>query len=462
MAQPIVMPKLGQTVEEASIVKWHKQVGDAVKKGDVLFEIETDKAVLEAESFFDGTLIKVLVPIDKMVPVSSVVAYIGEKGEAVPDAPPAAVAAPAAPPAEPVKEAPKPDAAKAPPEPPAAPPPPRQVSAAQVVVPSLPHVSSPSPQPSEKRLFISPRAKAVAKAKCISVANVTGTGPNGRIVVKDIEAYLDARNYDALRITPAAKRLAAKEDIDILTVRPSGTGGRISIHDVERSMAARPRKMSKMRQTIARRLTESFMTTPHFYVTTSVDMTDLLTYRQELKAQGQAYKVTDFILSSVVMSLEELPIVNSITDGATVTWYESVHLGLAVGLDDGLVVPPIRNAQELSLAELSAAAADLGKRAREGKLMPDEMTGSTFTVSNMGMLNVENFCAIINPGEGGILAVASTIPTPVVRDGQVVVRQMMKMTLSVDHRIIDGTVGAQFINAVKDKLEDVKLWKHLT
>jgi pyruvate dehydrogenase E2 component (dihydrolipoamide acetyltransferase) len=220
--------------------------------------------------------------------------------------------------------------------------------------------------------------------------------------------------------------------------------------------------MSKMRQIIAQRLTQSFRDTPHFYTTVSVDMTGLVAHRNELKAAGAPYTITDFISQSVVLSLLEFPTVNSSTDGKTTRWHSHVNLGLAVSIPGGLVVPVIHNAETLTLLEISAASKRLGDKARAGKLTPDEMTGGTFTISNMGMLNIENFSAIINPGEGAILAVASTLPEPVVRDDKVVIRQIMKITLSADHRLIDGAEGAQFINAVKAKLEDMQLWKHLT
>ena len=474
MAQTVIMPKFGQTVEESTIVKWHKAEGDVVKKGEVLFEIETDKAVLEAESFFDGTLLKVWVKEGVSVPVSSVVAYIGEPGEKVPDAPPAAAVQESgvrsqesgvrsqesgagkqesgvrSQASDKPSEAPKPASILQPP--PSAPRP----SHARRSLPEGGTLDTPS------RLAISPRAKALAKARAVNPANITGSGPNSRIVVRDVEAYLAANNYDALRISPAAKRLAVRERIDILTVKATGLAGRIMVEDVKRSIAERPRPLSTMRKIIAQRLTESFRDIPHFYVTTRADMTDLMAYRQELKKKGSDYKVTDFILEAVVMSLKEFPGVNSTTDGQTIRWRGSVDLGMAVGLDDGLVVPAIRHAEDLSLSELHDVVQDLAKRARDGKLMPDEMKGSSFTVSNMGMFDVDCFNAIINPGEAGILAVASTKATPVVREGKVVVRQMMAMTLSVDHRIVDGTTGAQFVNAVRAKLEDVELWKRLT
>ena len=275
-----------------------------------------------------------------------------------------------------------------------------------------------------------------------------------------MRAYLDAQGYDKLRITPAAKELAKKEEIDILTLRRGGE--RITVEDVERAIAEKPKPMSKIRQIIGQRLTQSIVTQPHFFVTVSVDMTDLVGLRARLKEAGAPYTVTDFISLAVVLALKEFPDVNSTTDGKTIRWHSRVHLGVAVSLEQGLVVPVIRDAGEMTLAEISAASKAMAEKARTGKLAPGEMSGSTFTISNMGMLDVENFTAIINTGEAAILAVSSTLPQPVVRDGQVVVRQIMKMTLSSDHRIVDGALAARFINAIKQKLEDLELWKRLT
>lgn len=453
MPQTVIMPKLGQTVEEAAIVIWHKKEGDVVAKGDILFEIETDKAVLEVESFFEGTLLKVLVPVNVTVPVLSVVAYIGEPGEAVPDAPPPPPAAAPVPPPAP----PEPAAAGAAPAPAIAP-----AAAAPAATPVVPAPLLPAPAaPAAKRLFISPRAKALAKARAINPAQITGHGPNGRIVEKDVTAYLDAKGYADLRITPAAKRLAIEEGIDILTLSATGDGGRITVADIEREIRKRPQKMSRMRQVIASRLAQSFGTIPHFYVTVRADMTDLLGYRQALKAAGKAFSVNDFILEAVSLSLQEFPTVNSATDGRDVWWRGGVDLGMAVSVDSGLLVPVIRHADQLTLSELRAQARSLGLKARQGKLTPDEMTGSSFTISNMGMLDVDQFNAIINPGESAILAVASTREEPAVRGGQIVVRSLMAMTLSADHRLVDGATGAAFINAIKAKLEDLELWKSL-
>jgi pyruvate dehydrogenase E2 component (dihydrolipoamide acetyltransferase) len=453
MAQIVLMPKLGQTVEESTIVKWHKATGDTVKKGDVLFEIETDKAVLECESFYDGTLLKILVAEEETVPVQSVVAYIGEPGEEVPDAAPAPVAKPevkkaVATPAPVKAELVKATSAKA-----------STPVAASAPVAQAPVAVATSSAPT--KLFISPRAKALVKNKVVNAANIAGSGPNGRIVEKDVLAYLEQTGYNDLRIAPAAKRLASSSNVDILEVKGTGDGGRIMVRDVETTIAEQPIIMSKMRQIIASRLAQSFGQIPHFYVTTSIDMTDLLAYRKELKAKDINLSVTTFILEAVVMTLEEFPIVNSSTDGVAVKWHSDVDLGIAVSLEKGLVVPVVKGAQTLTMEELQNQMKALSEKARTGRLMPDEMSGSTFTVSNMGMFDVESFSAIINPGEGGILAVSSTLQQAVVVDGAIAVRSMMKVTLSADHRTVDGTKGAEFVKALKSKLEDIDLWKSL-
>ncbi len=447
MAQAVVMPKFGQTTEESTIVKWHKKEGDVVKKGDIMFEIETDKAVLEVESFFDGVLLKRIIGEGETVPVSATVAFIGEKGEAVPDVvkPVPAAKKEAAKPDQPVrKETGELRAAAL-----AEPAPGRTViEKAEPVVPG--------------RFFISPRAKALAKKSVIDPLRITGTGENGRVVERDVRAYLEKNGYFDLKISPSAKKLAALEGVDILTAKARSVSGRIMVQDIKTAIAERPKTLSKMRQVIAKRLTESFTTTPHFYISVSVDMTDLLAYRQELKDSGNVYSVTDFIFEAVIMALGEFPLLNSVSDGKTVRWHSSVDLGMAVALEEGLVVPVVRDAGEMSLLELHDAVKTLAEKARSSKLLPDEMSGSTFTVSNMGMMDVDNFSAIINPGESGILAVASTMAKAVVVNGKVAVRSIMKMTLSTDHRIVDGATGAAFVNAVKSKLEDIELWKSLT
>ena len=446
MAHSVTVPQFGQTVEEATVVRWNKKVGDAVVKGDVLFEIETDKAVLEVESFFEGTLLKILVGEGETVPVQTIACFIGKAGEAIPDVPkPAPKPVPKA--SAPAKAAvPAPAAMQAAPQP-------MQPAAATAVA------LAPAEAP---RFKISPRAAKLSRTSVINATRITGTGPGGRIVERDVLAHLDERGYGQLRITPTAKTMASREGLDVLDLIGSGDSAKIIAADVRRAIAEKPQPMSKMRRIIAERLTSSYQSSPHFFTTVAVDLTDLLAFRAERKAEGQQYTVTDFLMKAVVLALEEFPAVNSTTDGSTCTWHSRVHLGLAVALKEGLVVPVLRCAGELSLDELHDEAASLATAARESKLTPDRMSGSTFTISNMGMLNVENFTAIINPGESAILAVSSGVEQPVVRKGEIVIRTVMKMTLSADHRIIDGVTAARFSNAIKDKLEDIALWKSLT
>jgi pyruvate dehydrogenase E2 component (dihydrolipoamide acetyltransferase) len=463
MANPITMPKFGQMTEESAIVEWRKKEGDKVAKGDILFTVETDKSVMDVEAFADGTLLKIVVPAGVNVPVQTTVGFIGNPGEPIP-----AVSAPA----------------PAAPSPKASEPPPgfglRQPSAALGIAPAeskapedsdesragwrTPRREAPAaPVPQTPARFrISPRARALAVRCAIDPSRIKGSGPQGRIVEKDVQAYLEKHGYEKLRISPAAKDLARKEKVDLLSVQGSGDDGRITVADVQRALAEKPKLMNKMRQTIAHRLTQSFTTQPHFYVTVSVDMTGLIAYRNQLKAAGAPFTITDFIAQAVVQCLQEFPTVNSSTDGRSTRWHSHVNLGLAVSVEGGLVVPVIPRAEELTLLEICNLSKQLADKARAGKLTPDEMTGGTFTITNMGMLNVDSFHAIINTGEGAILAVASTVKQPVVRDDQVVVRSIMQMTLSVDHRLVDGALGAQFVNAVKAKLEDIELWKRLT
>ena len=456
MATPIIMPKFGQMTEEGSIVEWFKREGDTVAKGDVLFTIETDKSTMDVECFEAGTLLKILVQPGVNVPVQSVVGFLGQPGEVIPD-----VAAPTVVP-PPVPAAPAPFVAIQASQPAAAPAGVPASPAADTNAKPAPVSPPPAPAATQSFLKISPRAAALARDCVIDPSRITGSGPGGRIVEKDVQTYLAGRGYDRLRISPTAKTLAAKEKIDILTVESSGDSDRIMVEDIRRALAERPKPMSRMRQVIAQRLAQSFREIPHFYVTVVVDMTDLIAYRGQLKAAGATYTVTDFIAEAVVLTLQEFPDVNSSTDGKAVSWRSHVNLGIAVSLEQGLVVPVIQRADQLSLRALAQRSRELAEKARAGKATPDELSGSTFTISNMGMLDVENFSAIINPGESAILAVSSTLPTPVVRDGKVVVRQVMKLTLSCDHRVVDGALGARFVNAIKQKLEDLGLWKSLT
>ena len=309
MATPIIMPKFGQMTEESAIVEWRKKEGDKIAKGDILFTVETDKSVMEVESFAEGTLLKIAVQPGINVPVASTVGFLGNPGEAIPTI-----------------EAPKPAAPKPVAMAPVEPAPAVHRTAATPVVP-IPPPSTIHHPPSTPTIFrISPRAAKLAEHCVIDPASISGTGPEGRIVEKDVKSYLEQRGYDKLRISPAAKNLAAKEKVCVLTVLPGETG-RISVADVERALAERPKPMSKMRQVIAQRLTQSKATQPHFYVTVSVDMTDLIAYRTQLKAAGAPYTVTDFISQAVVLTLQEFPAVNSSTDGQELPLEPPHHAG---------------------------------------------------------------------------------------------------------------------------------------
>jgi pyruvate dehydrogenase E2 component (dihydrolipoamide acetyltransferase) len=439
MAHPILMPKPGQMTEECVLVAWHKNEGDVVKKGDVLFEIETDKSNMDVEAFEEGVLLKRVVEVGQTVPVNAVCAYVGEPGEAIPDAPsPVAAQAPAAAspqPAAPVAVAPAPAVTSAP------------ASATAVASASRDDV----------RLRISPRASRLAADSGIDPRTIAGTGPEGRITERDVRAAVEAVAMAAPAAPAASASTAAP-----LAARPSSPAQAATIPPRSPEPAsydwnaedAGPRQMSRMRRIIAERLTLSATTVPQFTVTVAVDVTRLLMLRSELKAAGNALTVTDFIVSAAAQTLVEFPDVNSRTDGVSVWSRRRVHVGLAVALPDGLVVPVIRDTDRHSLEDLHARAAELADGARNGTLPPDDMTGGTFTISNLGMFGVDEFCAIINPGESAILAVSSIVPTPIAVGDGIGIRQVMKLTLTADHRLVDGELAARFLNALRRRLQD--------
>lgn len=452
MATKVPIPKLGQSEEVVTIADWKVKEGDVIKKGDVLFEVETDKSVLEVESQFEGTLLKILVPAGKEVPVMTVGAIIGEPGEAIPD-----VAAPAAPAPAPAAAAPAPvpTPAAAPKAAKAAP----KAAAAPAPAPAAPKAApQAAPAPAGKKA-ISPRARKLAADYLIDINKVNGTGgAAGRVTSRDVEAYLEEIGYDDYKITPVALNMAKAEKLEMIELHGTGDNGRITMADVKEAVESRPKAMSTMRKVIAQRLSQSKQTIPHFYVTVGVDMTDIMAKRKALKDAGINLSVNVFVIKAVALALREFPFVNSLCDGVTVAKRPRINVGMAVSIDNGLVVPVLRNTDKMGLDEIQAASGELADKARRGKLTADEMKGGTFTISNMGMMNVDNFMAIVNPGESGILAVSSCVPAPVVRDGEIVVRNMMNITMSADHRIVDGSMAAAFVNAVKAKLEDMALW----
>ena len=454
MAVAIRMPMPGQMTEECTVLQWFKKEGDTVVRGDPLFEIETDKSNMEIEAFDEGVLLRIDAPEGATVPVESIVAWIGQPGEEIPAAVAAGVAADAA-----VAAGAGGSATTGAGDSPAPASPPGASLAGQLAeaVGQSEAVGQPvsggqaGGQSAGGRISISPRASRVAAELGIDPRSVTGSGPGGRIVERDILA--------------AGSPASAPEAATVGSALAPATGAVASAR--ARSAPALPaaamsgpgETLSRMRQTIARRLTEG-TSVPTFTVTVAVDMTDLLTLRADLKERGSDISVTDFIHAATVQALGEFPILNASTDGLTVWKHEHVHLGVAVSVPAGLLVPVVREADMLSVRALHDRTAEVVGAARTGKLSPDALSGSTFSVSNMGMFGVEQFTAIINPGEAGILAVSTVTPEARIFGDGIAVRQMMRITLTADHRLVDGEVGARFVNAVKRRLENVEAFRN--
>jgi pyruvate dehydrogenase E2 component (dihydrolipoamide acetyltransferase) len=308
------------------------------------------------------------------------------------------------------------------------------------------------------RVKISPRASRLAAQLGVDPLSLTGTGPEGRIVERDVRTAANAPSAPEAA-TPASPAAPGSLAAPAATAAPATPAPVLPIAVPPVEGEAEPRPMSRMRRTIAARLTNSWQTTPHFTVTVAVDVTRVLALRAELKAEGHSLTVTDFVLAATAQTLAEFPDVNSRTDGALVYPRRRVHLGVAVSVPSGLVVPVVRDADRLTIAQLHDRVAVLAAAAREGTVSVDDLAGSTFTVSNLGMFGVEEFSAIINPGEAAILAVSSAIATPMAVDGGIGIRQVMRLTLSADHRIVDGEMGARFLNALRRRLEDVRAFR---
>ena len=407
MATKVVMEALSPTMEEGRLVEWKKNEGDAVAAGDVLAEVETDKAVMELVARSAGTLIKRVVDVGTTLPVGGIVAWLGAKGEEVPGGA-AAAPAPAAAPKAAVPAAPVP-----------------AVAAAGSASSQQPAAAS-----SSDRVKASPLAKKIAKEKGLDLGRVQGSGPAGRVVLRDLDG--------------ASAQAAAAP----LTVgRASMPAPGVVFEDVP---------LSQIRKTIAKRLSQSLGPIPTFYLTMDVDMTRSAEAREALKALGPEGKVSfnDIIIKAVATALIQHPACNAWWMDDRIRVWRQAHIGMAVAIEDGLITPVIRNAETKSLREISAESRDLAGRARERKLKPEEYTGSTFSISNLGMFDIEHFTAIINPPEAGILAVGKVREEPAVVNGQVTVRQKMRMTMSCDHRAIDGATGAAFLKTLKTLLEN--------
>jgi len=410
MATKVVMEALSPTMEEGRLVEWKKREGDPVAAGDVLAEVETDKAVMELVARAAGTLLKQVVAAGATVPVSEVVGWIGTPGEAV-----GAVA---------------PVGAGGPPSPAAAPSPPVSPAAPSSSAAATPLASPTSPS---SRVKASPLARRMAREQGLDLAGVPGSGPDGRIVKRDL-----AQARPAGAGVPAATPAAASA--------PAAAG--LGFEDVP---------LSQMRKTIARRLVQSIGPVPTFYLTAEVDMERAWEARAALNAvAGDEGKVSvnDIVLKATAAALRQHPACNAWWQDTGIRQWREVHLGMAVAVPDGLITPVIRHADRKSLREIGAEARDLARRARDRRLAPEEYTGATFSISNLGMFDIHEFTAIINPPEAGILAVGRVAQVPAVVDGQVVPRRRMMLTMSCDHRAIDGATGAAFLKTLTLLLEN--------
>ena len=412
MAEIVYMPKLSDTMTEGVVATWNKNVGDTVKAGEVLAEIETDKATMEFESFYDGVLLHIGVETGKAAPVNSILAIIGQAGEDISAA--LASAGESAP--SPAVEAPKTEAAPAP----------APVATPVAATPAPAVTTAPVSNNNNGRIFASPLAKKLASEKGIDIQSVAGTGESGRIVKRDVDHYTP--------YTPAERTFSAA---------PSGV----------ESFTDEP--VSQMRKTIARRLAESKFTAPHFYLTMDINMDQAISSRKALNSlDGVKVSFNDLVVKAVAMALKQNPGVNSSWMGDFIRRNQHVHIGVAVAVEDGLLVPVIRHADTKGLVQISAEVREYAQKAKDKKLQPSDWEGNTFTISNLGMFGIESFTAIVNPPDSCILAIGGITEVPVVKNGQVVPGNVMKVTLSCDHRVVDGATGSAFLQTFKTYMEN--------
>jgi pyruvate dehydrogenase E2 component (dihydrolipoamide acetyltransferase) len=412
MAFAIDMPKLSDTMKEGVIAKWNVKEGDAVKSGTVIAEVETDKATMDVEAFDGGTVLKIVVPEGATVPLGGLMAILGKPGEDISGilakfaGGAAAEAAPAAPAAAKAEE--------------------------KSFDPILGGVEAAAP--ADGRVKASPLARTMAKEAGVDLSKVKGSGPEGRIVKRDVETAASA---------PAAAPAPAKAApaVPAFVAAPTGEDKDLRI--------------SQMRKTIARRLAESMYTSPHFYETIDINMKNAVAAREALNANADVkVSFNDMVIKACALALRKHPAINSSWLGETIRQHGGVHIAMAVAIEDGLVTPVIRNTDQKGLGQIAAESKSLALKARNRELQPADWEGSTFSVSNLGMFGIESFTAIINPPNACILAIGSIRDVPVVENGAVVPGKMMKVTLSSDHRVVDGAVAAQFLNTVRNYLEN--------
>ncbi|HKR14330.1 MAG TPA: pyruvate dehydrogenase complex dihydrolipoamide acetyltransferase [Pyrinomonadaceae bacterium] len=406
MASKVIMPKLSPTMEEGQIARWLKKEGDKVSMGEPLAEIDTDKATMEMQALANGVLRKILIQEGQSAPLGQLIAVIGEPNEDI-----ASVLSEAAPAAK-KEPAPAPTPAPKPSEPEPAP----QAQAVAVTAALKPNADS-------GRIIVSPLAARIAADSGLDLRSIQGSGPNGRIIKRDIEAALTKPK------APVA---------------------------VQATSGYRDEPATQIRQTIAKRLVTSIGPVPHFFLTIDIEMDRAAEMRESIKALDPDLKISvnDIIIKVAAAALVQHPQVNASFQDKFIRYYEHADIGVAVAIEDGLITPVIRAANQKSLSQIAGEVRELAERARSKKLKPEEYTGATFSISNLGMFGIDEFTAVINPPEGAILAVGTMTPKPVVRDNQVVVRQMMRVTMSCDHRVIDGATGAKFLQTFKKILEN--------
>ena len=447
MATEILMPKLGLTMTEGTIDEWKKNVGDSVAKGEILFSVETDKLTNDVEAEADGVLLAITVPAGETVACKTVIGWLGAAGETVPTAGAPATAPAAGSAAEtPASAAAETPAAAAP------------ARAAGEYVPATPY------------------AKKLAKEKGFDLSAIPATGYKGVVVAKDVLGFTPAAVETAapasaaeVKASPLAAKVAADLGIDLADVKAAH--GRVLAEDLLRYIAETREKaeggaaeereevkpMSGMRKAIAKNMLNSHMTSPTVTFNLGIDMTEMKRYREQLKAKEIKVSYTDLLVKFVAKALTEFPLLNCSVEDNKIVYKHYINMGVAVALDNGLVVPNIQDADKKSLTEISAEVKEMAKQAREGKLPPEKLRGGTFTITNLGMYGIESFSPIINQPEVAILGVNTMEDKVVVRNGEICIRPIMNLSLTADHRVVDGSVAAQFLQRVKSLMENPAL-----
>lgn len=435
MAVDIKMPQLSDTMNAGKILSWSKKEGDVVKRGDVLAEVETEKANLEIESFQQGTLLKILVPADSTAKVGEVIAIIGEPNEAAAGATPAAApaSAPTPPPAAALVQSPAPAAAQ-----------------------PAPQVGTPAPIVTTDRVKASPLARKLAEQHHIDLHGITGSGPAGRIVSKDLGVSQAAPGIVA---SPAAPTVSAPtpQPVAVPASAPAATPAATKPTPVTPTPTGGGTltPLSKMRETIARRMQETVTQSPHFYTTATIDMDDAVKLREVLKTRPEfkGISVNHLVIKATAYALAREPRVNAAMREGMLFQPHDINIGIITAIDDGLLIPVVRCADQLSLADIVFEGRAAVERARAGRPSPTDLVGGTFSISNMGMYDIESFTALINPGQGAVLAVSSIREDAVVKNGVIAIGKRMRVTLSVDHRIIDGVMAGTWLKHFKEALE---------